>query len=378
MAALPLAMGCNASAREKVCKPDAGESNLGSIESVNAVICSRKPQQIESSLDRVTVHNKFMLHSIGLTFAIAALRAPGMVTTNRRQRWIGQPVVAMLLGSTVFAAAQPTVDNTPAQEPTSSAPAAPERKPSTGTKPKLRGALTAVVGWGPDYLGASSSGLSYKPGFLLQYGRWSLSSRGSFAASAEAIQGEELPRGLGFRLLGDEQDWLRLSLRVDSGRRSKGVSGLMGIDDVPRTVRLRMSGQVNLLGGWTLTPAANIDLLSRGVGHTLDLNLSRDWALTSRVKFATHMGLTWGTRQYLNSYFGVTAAESLASGYVPYTANEGLRDVRIGVGLHYDISQRWIATANTGVQHLVGPAAQSPIARSTTHWGVGAGLGWRF
>lgn len=321
-----------------------------------------------------------MNHSIGLTSVYAPPEPARTCLTVAPQRWTRARVwvLCLLLGSGGVVFAQPVADKAPAQQPATQAPNEAEVKPNAPAKKKLRGALTTVVGWGPDYLGSSSGGLSYEPGFLLQYGRWSLSSNGSFAASADETEGEELPRGLGFNLIGDSQDWLRLSLRVDSGRRSEGISDLRGIDDVPRTVRMRLSGHINMLGKWTLTPAANIDLLGRGVGHTLELTLGRGWTLTPKARVDAHFGMTYGTREYLNSYFGISEAEARASGYAPYSPTAGLRDVRLGLGLHYDINPRWVATANVGVQHLVGPAADSPLARSTTHWGAGAGLGWRF
>lgn len=319
-----------------------------------------------------------MKHSIGLPLVIAPskpTRAPLMVAC---ERWVWPMALALLLGSAPVAAAQPTPDEPQEWDSTATPDPALEKNAPSPKKRKLRGAITTVVGWGPDYLGASSGGLSYKPGFLLQYGRWSLSSNGAFAASAERDEGEELPQGLGFNLLGDDHEWLRLSLRVDSGRRSGGISGLRGIDDVPRTIRMRLSGQVNLIDGWALTPAANVDLLGRGVGHTLELALGKSWTVTKRTRFDSQLAMTYGTQQYLDRFFGVTPTEAATSGYAPYTPKAGLRDVRLGFGVHYDISARWVATANTGIQQLVGPAADSPLARSTTHWGFGAGLGWRF
>jgi outer membrane protein len=262
-------------------------------------------------------------------------------------------------------------------ESAASSPANPEHvKGKEYRKPKLQSALTLVTNWGPDYMGSSHQGLGVRPGFLVRYGRWTLSSNGSFAANPD--KDEDQPRGLTFNTFGDDNDWVRLSLRIDSGRRSKGVDGLSGIDDVPRTVRMRISAHIDVGGGWALTPGANIDLLNRGVGHTLDMNLSRDWMLAPRWKLTTNTGLTWGNRQYMRSYFGVTREESVASGYAPYEAKAGFRDVWVGTGLRYDINPRWVATANVSAQRLLGPAADTPITRSRTSWGAGAGVGWRF
>lgn len=265
---------------------------------------------------------------------------------------------------------------TPPALSAATAPVSSEDKPLTDPAPrKLEGAVTAVVNWGPDYMGSKDYGWSLKPGLFLRYGRWSVSSNGNFARTEDP---NDLPRGLGLNLLGDEHDWVKLSLRVDSGRRSKGVAALQGIDDVPRTLRLRLSARHEWGDGWVVTPGVNLDLLGKGVGHTADLSLGRDWILSSALKLSASTGLTWATGGYMRSYFGITPTESNASAYASYEPSAGLRDVRLGLGLRYEINNRWVAVANVSVQQLVGPAARSPITQSAQQWGMGAGLGWRF
>jgi MipA family protein len=265
------------------------------------------------------------------------------------------------------------------QGETSSAPAAraaPGQPAPDSRPPRLEGAVTGVARWGPTYLGAETYGWSFKPGLLLRYGRWSVSSNGSFAARTD--DPNDAPRGLGLNLLGDEHDWVKLSLRVDSGRRSEGIDALRGVDDVPRTLRLRLSARKEWGDGWVVTPGVNIDLLNKGVGHTADLSVGKDWLLAPQLKVSVSTGLTCATGSYMRSYFGITPSESSASGYAVYEPGSGFRDLRLGTGLRYEINKRWVAVANASVQRLVGQAADSPTTQAATQWGVGAGLGWRF
>ncbi len=233
-----------------------------------------------------------------------------------------------------------------------------------------------MASWGANYMGSKDYGWSLKPGLLLRYGRWSISSNGGFAARAN--DPNDLPRGLGLNLLGDEHDWLKLSLRVDSGRRSQGVEALRGLDDVPRTLRLRLSAHKEWSDGWVITPGINLDLLRKGVGQTADIVVGKDWDLSAKLRWSVSTGLTWASRGYMRSYFGITPSESSASGYVVYNPGSGLRDLRVGTGLRYEINDRWVAVANVSAQRLVGPAASSPITQTVNQWGMGAGLGWRF
>ncbi|MFM8901649.1 MAG: MipA/OmpV family protein, partial [Burkholderiales bacterium] len=215
-------------------------------------------------------------------------------------------------------------------------------------------------------MGSKNYGWSVKPGLLLRYGRWSVSSNGSFAANTD--DPNDLPRGLGLNLLGDEHDWVKLSLRVDSGRRSKDVAGLQGVDDVPRTLRLRLSARKELDTAWVsgllVTPGVNLDLLGKGVGQTADVSLGKEWKLSDRLKWSASTGVTWASRSYMRSYFGITSGEASRSGYAVYDPSAGLRDVRVGVGLRYEISRQWVVVANASAQRLLGRAADSPLTRS--------------
>ncbi|XVJ70255.1 MAG: MipA/OmpV family protein [Rhizobacter sp.] len=318
-----------------------------------------------------------MMHSIGPWLHRRALcpRFLAWVVGRNSPRGVGQRIgKSMLVGWLAGVCA--TAAATQNALELSDAPATPHQaQPDTAPR-KIEGAITAVMNWGPDYLGAKNYGWSIKPGLLLRYGRWSISSNGNFAARTD--DPGDLPRGLGLNLLGDEYNWVKLSLRVDSGRRSKGLDALRGVDDVPRTLRLRLSAHKEWGDGWVVTPGVNFDLLNKGVGHTADLSLGKDWLLSAKLKWSVSTGVTWASGQYMRSYFGITPSESSASGYAIHDADSGFRDVRGGTGLRYELNPRWVIVANASVQRLVGQAASSPTTQAATQWGVGAGLGWRF
>lgn len=328
------------------------------------------------------MHNESMQHSIGPPFLFSLEPNPQRTVGLRA---LNALIWGLLLGSSALGVSAQTSaeDSTPHRlRATSSGEAAvaSSTPPPTASKPKLQGAVTGVVGWGPDYMGSKRYGWSLQPGLLLRYGRWSVSSNGSFAANTD--DPNDLPRGLGLNLVGDGQDWVKLSLRVDSGRRSRGVEGLQGVDDVPRTLRLRLAARKELhagvLGAWVITPGINLDLLGKGVGQTVDVSLGKDWNVSPQLKWSVSMGATWASRSYMRSYFGITPVEAGRSGYTEYDPSAGLRDLRVGLGLRYEINRRWVAVANASAQRLLGPAADSPLTQSAHQWGLGAGLGWRF
>ncbi|MFY9510080.1 MAG: MipA/OmpV family protein, partial [Rubrivivax sp.] len=93
---------------------------------------------------------------------------------------------------------------------------------------------------------------------------------------------------------------------------------------------------------------------------------------------------SWGAtlnaagERYLQSYFGVNDEQAARTGYPVYEPRAGLRDVSIATSWRSELSHDWLAIAGFGASRLLGPAAQSPLSKQLTTWGVSAGLAWRF
>ena len=66
------------------------------------------------------------------------------------------------------------------------------------------------------------------------------------------------------------------TLRIDNGRKSADVRGLAGLDDIPRTLRARLSATWQVDPAWKVASGLNLDLLQRGVGNVLDLGATND------------------------------------------------------------------------------------------------------
>jgi outer membrane protein len=243
------------------------------------------------------------------------------------------------------------------------------------TERKLEGAIGPVLSLAPEYSGASSRKLSGVPGFYLRYGRISISNAGGFVARRSK---DTIFRGLGLNLVSDERLRVNLALRVDTGRRSQKSSGLAGIEDVRRTIRMRATATRQFDHGLKLSASWNTDLLRRGGGNVVDAGIGHDRRLSERTTWGVGAGLSWADHRYLQSYYGVTPAESLASGHPVYTPASGLRDITLATGWRMDINDRWVGFWGASVSRLLGPAAASPLTTSPRQWALNGGLAWRF
>lgn len=73
-----------------------------------------------------------------------------------------------------------------------------------------------------------------------------------------------------------------------------------------------------------------------------------------------------GDKKYLQTYHGVTAAQSARSGYAAYTPKAGAHLAEAGVSWQHKLSSEWSVTGMVGAQSLLGDAKKSPLTRRTT------------
>ncbi|WP_067271373.1 MipA/OmpV family protein [Mitsuaria sp. 7] len=71
-------------------------------------------------------------------------------------------------------------------------------------------------------------------------------------------------------------------------------------------------------------------------------------------------------RKYMQTYHGVTAAQSARSGYAAYTPKAGAHLAEAGVSWQHKLSSEWSVTGMVGAQTLLGDAKKSPLTRRTT------------
>ena len=87
---------------------------------------------------------------------------------------------------------------------------------------------------------------------------------------------------------------------------------------------------------------------------------------------------TWADGDYMESYFGVSPAQSSASGHSRYKPKAGLKSVDLEAGVIYPFAGNWAVNAQVGYSRLSGDAADSPIVRDAGRLSGGLFLSCRF
>jgi outer membrane scaffolding protein for murein synthesis (MipA/OmpV family) len=96
-------------------------------------------------------------------------------------------------------------------------------------------------------------------------------------------------------------------------------------------------------------------------GTQVDMTIEIPWSLSDRLGLRLALGATWADRNYMQTYFGVTAAQAQATSFAAYTPKSGCRKVDASVGAEYALAPTWKLQASIGFSRLGDDAAVSPL-----------------
>lgn len=100
--------------------------------------------------------------------------------------------------------------------------------------------------------------------------------------------------------------------------------------------------------------------------------------LAGAMQVTANAGATWADDDYMQSFFGVTAAQSLSSGLARFDAEAGFKDVFLGLSTDVPLTDRWSLKLSGRFAHLIGDASDSPIVESESQWQGLVGVTYRF
>lgn len=104
--------------------------------------------------------------------------------------------------------------------------------------------------------------------------------------------------------------------------------------------------------------------------------------LHQRIYAGMGLGATWVSGSFNRTYFGVTPADSAASGLPVYSPGGGLEQFTGWLAMIYQFDKHWYGGAMVYAQRLAGDAADSPIVtqrgtRNQVTYGIGLAYSWR-
>lgn len=97
-----------------------------------------------------------------------------------------------------------------------------------------------------------------------------------------------------------------------------------------------------------------------------------------RFIFSADVSGTWADDKHMESYFGITSAQSASSGLTQYDAKAGVKRVDVKASITYMVTENWLVTGATGAGFLMGDAKDSPVVKDDVQPFAMLGVAYRF
>jgi outer membrane scaffolding protein for murein synthesis (MipA/OmpV family) len=175
--------------------------------------------------------------------------------------------------------------------------------------------------------------------------------------------------GIGYNFLRGDHYRVGAALGYDLGRRVKDdYTNLHGMGDIPRAPVAKLFASYVLSKKFPLILRTDVRQLTGGANGTVgDVGIYMPLPGSSK-KFVMFAGpsITLATHRYLQGEFGVTPAQSLASGHPAFDPHSGTDAVGVGFSATRFLTDHWLLNLDSALSRLKGPPDVSPITERRT------------
>ena len=232
-----------------------------------------------------------------------------------------------------------------------------------------RFSLGAGVASRPLYPGSAERTVSAVPMIGANYGRYFIGG----------VPGAGVPTGIGAYLVHDDTWKLGVALggNLSSPRKESDSPLLQGMGDIDATALAAVFGSYSYK--WIGARLGVVtDIAGHDQGTRVGLDVDFRYKVTDQLFLSAGPGLTWADGTYTQTFFGVTPAQSIASGYPVYKAGSGINMIRFNLGANYQLTPQWGAAARASLASLRGDAEDSPITEKKAQNTIGLFVNYQF
>lgn len=235
-----------------------------------------------------------------------------------------------------------------------------ERQASADSSVEWRVTLGGGVAYLPVYQGAKEHELRALPLIDVQKGRFFLGVRG-LGVNLSPWRSVEFGPRLSYRGGRDQDDSDRL----------RGLGDIDGAVEAGGYVQVRFAN-------WTAYASLGTALGGGSDGTVGQIGASHTTVLGPRDRLRLGGNIEWSDRDYMQTYFGITAPQSLASGLRQYSPSSGLKSYSLNAAWIHSFSREWFSAASLNVSRLGDEARSSPIVEEATRTMTTVTAGYRF
>ncbi|MFD3247921.1 MipA/OmpV family protein [Rahnella aquatilis] len=150
---------------------------------------------------------------------------------------------------------------------------------------------------------------------------------------------------------------------VDSDSMSDGSDDLRGMGDIKGSAIGALGLGYKVTDWLHLQLQAEVPFSQRDNGAALHFSIISPLYSSSENTVTMALTSSWGTGNYMQTYYGVSSSQSAASGFTQYDAGSGIYAYSMNMDWTHKFNQDWSVVAATGFTQLAGDARNSPIVQ---------------
>lgn len=147
---------------------------------------------------------------------------------------------------------------------------------------------------------------------------------------------------------------------------SKGSDALKGMGEIKASAIGAFGIGYEFDGGIGVGLRASMALTHRERGNSYDFGMQAPLLKGEKNQVGMYASATYSDKKNMQAFYGVTAAQSAASGYKRYDTKAGFSRVNLGVNWNHKLNKNWSVNSMAGAVSLLGDAADSPLAKRKT------------
>lgn len=153
---------------------------------------------------------------------------------------------------------------------------------------------------------------------------------------------------------------------VSSDSISSGSDYLRGMGDIKGSA-IVVPGLGYKVTDWLhLQLQAEVPVSERDNGEAVHFGIISPLYISPKNEVTLALTSSWGSDKYMQTYYGVSAAQAAASGFARHDAGAGIYAYSLNLDWTHRLTSRWSVLAAAGATQLTGDAADSPIVQRKT------------
>ncbi|MEM7619544.1 MAG: MipA/OmpV family protein [Pseudomonadota bacterium] len=155
---------------------------------------------------------------------------------------------------------------------------------------------------------------------------------------------------------------------------------LDGIGDVDTAFVLGGYAKYHFLPKYFAQVSYHQDVTDEDTGYEIKFGVGTEQRLPNGWKMEAYVGGVFSDEEYFDTYFGVTAAQSMSStaGLGVYNPDDGIKSIEVSLGFEIPLNERWELHVKGQYDRLLDEAADSPIVEDENQFVGVLGLAYYF